>query len=557
MKWTICGFIAAALYILTISTTASAESPGEVKAYWIYFADKQGSEGSAWVDPHALERRRLRGSLGESGDYDKRVSAKYIEQVLAAGNVRLRGRSRWLNAISVEASEADLKSIEAFPFVTKTRPVARLERSSIDEQIGQVGTYSHKDVSERMADLDKDPEWLPTRFDPMLDSHRLDNSWYGPSLNQILMVNALESHFRGNHGQGVRITVLDGGFQLDHEAFNHLNVIAQYDFINDDDDPSYDPEQDVWGQPHHGTACMSVIGGYNPGNLIGLAHEADFILCKTEYVPTETAVEEDYWIRAVEWSEALGADVLSSSLSYKDWWVLADYDGITSACSRAATMAYEMGMVLCTSAGNEGPMPMTLGVPTDAEGVLSIGACQPDGDIARFSSRGPTADGRIKPDICAQGVRVACVSPHTWNEYAFWNGTSLSCPVAAGCMALIVHDHPDWTPAQVYEAARWTASQAERPNNNYGWGIVNVEEATHYPSVSGWVMGADGEGLGGVTVTLSGAGQTLETTTTDFGFYRFPNLQMGEVQVQALLPAGSSSPVTLTVPLDSEIDFSE
>ncbi|MBU1880717.1 S8 family serine peptidase, partial [bacterium] len=528
-------------------------------SYWIFFIDKQGSQsGATYIDPHALERRRLRGFLGQSGDFDLSVSQRYIQQVLAVDGVKYRGESRWLNAVSVDLTQAALTQIESLSCVENVQPITKIERASYEGQLGVVGHYEHQEVSQRLAELDNDPDWLPTRFDPNVDSHRLDNAWYGPSLNQNLMVNALEAHYRGNHGQGVRITVLDGGYQLDHEAFNHLNVIAQYDFINNDDDVSYDPVQDVHGQPNHGTACMSVIGGYNPGNLIGLAHEADFILCKTEHVPTETELEEDYWIRAVEWSEALGADVLSSSLSYQDWWALADYDGITSPTSRAATIAYELGMALCTSAGNEGPMPMTIGVPTEAEGVLSIGACQPNGEIARFSSRGPTADGRIKPDICAQGVRTACASPHSWNEYSFWNGTSLSCPVAAGCMALIIAEHPDWSPSEVYEAVRWTASHAERPDNVYGWGIVNVEEAIHYPSVSGWVMGKDGYGMDGITIRLEGAWQSLTTTTTDEGFYRFPNLRMGEVQVQAIYPDGiASSAVTLTVPLDCEIDFSE
>jgi subtilisin family serine protease len=356
----------------------------------------------------------------------------------------------------------------------------------------------------------------------------------------------------------VRIAVLDGGYALDHEAFQHLDVIAQYDFINNDDNPDYDPSQDVPGQPGHGTGCMSVIGGYLPGNLIGIAHEASFILCKTEHVPTETVVEEDNWVRALEWSEALGADVLSSSLSYKDWYTLADYDGVTPITSRAAQIAFELGMVLCTSAGNEGPGQMTLGAPTDAEGVLSIGALRPNGDLAGFSSRGPTSDGRIKPDVCAQGVRVAAVRPRTWNRYAFWNGTSLSCPVVAGCMALLLAEHPDWSPAKVYEAARETASRANRPDNDWGWGLIDLEEAIYYPSISGWILNADGRGLPGIELRLFGEVETLTVMTNEDGFYRFPNLEWGTVRLQVIWEDGTMSAYrTLEVPPSEGADFVE
>ncbi len=543
--------------LLSVSFQPSPAETTATRAYWVFFKDKPASNAQpVAIDSHARERRRLRGIRGVSGDFDLPVSPAYIEAVLSLPGVSLRGESRWFNAVSVDAREDALEKLKGLPFVKGIQPVAIADRSSFEDDIGMVGEYARREVNERLAEDFEPPQWNPTLPDPAAYDYKLNRAWYGPSWNQVVMVNAMEAHMRGNHGQGVRIAVLDGGFQLDHEAFAGLNVIAQYDFINNDDDTSYDPAQDIYSQPHHGTACMSVIGGYSPGNLIGLAHEAEFILCKTEYVPTETVAEEDYWVRALEWSESLGADVLSSSLSYKDWYVLSDYDGITPITSRAAQIAFELGMVLCTSAGNEGPEPMTLGAPTDAEGVLSIGALRPNGDLASFSSRGPTADGRIKPDICAQGVRTACVMPHTWNEYAFWSGTSLSCPVAAGCMALLVAEHPDWTPAQIYEAARQTASRAERPDNNYGWGCLNLEEAIHYPSVSGWVLDEEGRGIPNVKLQLFGEIQGLITHTTEDGFYRFSNLKEDEVRLQVIFSDGSRSDfVTLTVPPSREMDF--
>ncbi|RJP81438.1 MAG: hypothetical protein C4524_01755 [Candidatus Zixiibacteriota bacterium] len=549
--------LAVLLTALAISPGAASARPQENPAWWVYLRDRgpAGEEAPAVpVDDHARERRRARGSLGAAGDFDRPVHPGYREQVLALPGVRLRGESRWLNALSVDADSASAAALRRLPCVEAVRPVrslvpdARPSRDSME-------TFEGRSLNQRWSESLAAPDAIPDPY--VLDPYwRMDRSWYGPSLNQVRMVNALETHFRGNHGQGVRIVVLDGGFQLNHEAFQHMDVIAQYDFINDDYDPSFDPAQDTEGQAHHGTACGSVIAGYSPGNLVGLAHEAAFILGKTEDDAGETPVEEDYWVRAVEWAEALGADVLSSSLSYKDWYTLADYDGLTAPTSRAANLAHDLGMVLCTSAGNEGPEAMTLGVPADAEGVLAIGAVRWDGDLARFSSRGPTADGRLKPDVLAQGVRTCCVSPDTWNRYGFWNGTSLSCPVAAGCMALIVAEHPDWSPGQVYEAVRETASRNLRPDSDWGWGIINVEEAIHYPSVSGWALDENGRGVPGVEIRLQGPDGEQTVTTDEEGFYRFSNLEEDEVQVRAVWDDGEASEwVTLDLPGSEELDF--
>ncbi len=553
---TVC-LSAIVLLMLSASGVFSAETNVERKAYWIFLADRPATKNEvAYIDPHALERRLMRGTRGASGELDLPVEQQYKDAVTAIPGVALRGESRWFNALSVEADPEALDTIQRLNCVQGIQAVAVMDRTDYTDHIGAVGNYERRTVNQRLSETPDEPFWHPTQPDPAGPDYKLDRAWYGPSLNQVRMANALEAHFRGNHGAGVRIAVLDGGYQLNHEAFDALDVIAQYDFINNDDDSSWDPAQDVKGQPNHGTACMSVIGAYCPGNLIGLAHEASFILCKTEYVPTETIAEEDYWIRALEWAESLGADVLSSSLSYKDWYALSEYDGVTSMTSRAAMIAYELGMVLCTSAGNEGPKPMSLGVPTDSEGILSIGALRPNGDLARFSSRGPTADGRIKPDICAQGVRTACVTPHSWNRYSFWNGTSLSCPVAAGCCALILHDHPDWSPSEVYEAVRETGSHAERPDSDWGWGAINTEEAIHFPSVSGWVLDEDGRGLPGIKLKLFGEVHSFSTHTTDDGFYRFPNLQDSEVRIQVVWEDGSLSPfTTLTMMQSHDLDF--
>jgi hypothetical protein len=547
------------IIVFLSATSCLASTP----SWWVYLRDKDQASSykpqAASLDPHALQRRLVRGKLGAGGEFDLPVSASYKQQILRLSGVHLRGESRWLNALSINADSAVCRKIAALPFVLAVRPLGKLKSAAAPE-MASPETFAHRSVNDRQLEPIPPSESYPTQPDPAVTDPywRSDRAWYGPSLNQVRMVNALETHARGNHGAGVRLVVLDGGFQLNHEAFQGLDVIAQYDFINDDDYTGYDPKQDSEGQAHHGTACSSTIGGYSPGNLVGLAHEASFIFGKTEDDRGETPVEEDYFVRALEWAENLGAEVLSASLSYKDWYTLADYDGLTAPTSRACRLAYDLGMVLCTSAGNEGPEHMSLGVPADAEGLLAIGAVKYDGDLARFSSRGPTADGRIKPDVLAQGVRTCCVSPDTWDRYAFWNGTSLSCPIAAGCMVLILAEHPGWDPDQVTEAVRATASRADRPDPDWGWGIINVEEAIHYPSVSGWVTDRSGNGKAGVEVRLISGDQTLKVISGDNGFYRFSNLSWGEAQIKAAGEGKDSFPAqTLMVPPSQEVDLWE
>ncbi len=349
----------------------------------------------------------------------------------------------------------------------------------------------------------------------------------------------MEAHRQGITGRGVLMVVLDSGFELSHEAYTQLDLFAEYDFVADDDYTGCEPGERR-GQPNHGTGCLSVIAGYSPGNLIGLAHEATFILAKTEDTSREVIREEDNWVAAIEWAERLGARVLSSSLSYKDWYELYEYDGVTSIASRAGNRAQELGMVCATSTGNEGPQPMTLGAPCEAYGVLGIGAVDSTGAIARFSSRGPTADGRIKPDLVAMGVQTACIEPQSEHGYSRWNGTSLSTPVMGGVIALVRCAHPEWSAQETIQALRSTASRADRPDNTYGWGIPDVMAATRWPEGRFRFVDQDGDGVEGIRVWLESTGSndeedvriTIPVTTDATGYASIPNVPEGTWQVQ-------------------------
>jgi subtilisin family serine protease len=196
-------------------------------------------------------------------------------------------------------------------------------------------------------------------------------------------------------------------------------------------------------------------------------------------------VEEDNWISAVEWAESIGVDIISTSLGYLDFtppyqgYTWQDMDGQTAIITRGATMAVKRGIVVVNAAGNGGPNPFhnTLTAPADGDGVIAVGAVDASGNYASFSSVGPTVDGRIKPDVVARGVDVRVAGASRPNAYVLLDGTSFACPLVAGVAALILAEHPTWSPRQVLDALRQTASRASNPNNLLGWGIVNALDA--------------------------------------------------------------------------------
>jgi subtilisin family serine protease len=238
------------------------------------------------------------------------------------------------------------------------------------------------------------------------------------------------------------------------------------------------------GEGSHGTATLSVLGGFREGELIGPAFAATFLLAKTEDTESETKVEEDNWAAAAEWAEALGADVISSSLGYLEFdrgqpsYSFADMDGRTAIVTRAAELAAERGVVVVNSAGNSGfhPSHNTLGAPSDGAHVLAVAAVTATGQRASFSSVGPSADGRIKPDVAAQGqsVKVAGSRP---GEYRLANGTSFSCPLTAGAVALLLQARPELSADDVIAVVRGSARRAGAPDNLTGYGIVDATAA--------------------------------------------------------------------------------
>jgi len=211
---------------------------------------------------------------------------------------------------------------------------------------------------------------------------------------------------------------------------------------------------------------------------------------KTEDARSETPIEEDYWVAGLEWAENNGADIVSSSLGYLEFddgssHPYASLDGNTIITSRAANIASEMGVLVVNSMGNSGPAPKTINSPADSFGVLAVGAVNSFGMLASFSSRGPSADGRIKPDVVARGVSSYLATGRSTSSYGRANGTSFSAPLVAGVAALLLEANPEWTPTQLMDALRKTASKSAKPDNKFGYGIVNAVNAVAYiPTVT-------------------------------------------------------------------------
>jgi subtilisin family serine protease len=507
--------------LLLVFSFAQAAVAGTSVKQWVLFKDKGlspteltsnlDSLQSHWPSKSLLRRIKAGSSLTEQ---DLPVAARYIQAVAGAG-CKVCGESRWLNGVAVEANTEAIEQVRHLSFVALTRPVATVRRQSLPAE---------EDCEE---------------FTPSEPSPSVPLGAYGPSWRQSELAGVITAHNHGLSGRGVLIGMLDSGFQLDHRALAGLDLVGQYDFIFNDPDPSWDPKTDPKGQASHGSACLSVIAGYDPGILVGIAPEASFALGKTEFTGSETRVEEDWWVEGIEWLEMLGADVVSSSLTYRDWYKASDLDGETPLVSRAAERASELGMIVCISAGNEGPKPVTIGAPADAPMVLAIAAADSNGAITRFSSRGPSADGRIKPDLAAMGRKVVCISPLTYDRYARWNGTSLACPIVAGVAALVIQAHPDWSPDKVREALRQTADRAYMPDDSAGYGLVDCAAAIAYPALKGRVISLAGKSLPErLLIGATGDSTTVSIPVAADGFFQFDNLAGGDYSLS--LFAGDS-----------------
>ncbi len=378
---------------------------------------------------------------------------------------RIRVRSRWLHAVSADVPAATLRQLLQDRDLRRVQPLGRFKlrgaRPSAAPRIIAAGPGDTCGVT--------------PGDDPVL----------GPSAMPYRQLNLRPLTDQGVDATGVRIAILDTGFDTSDAAFSGITITAQHDFVFNDDVVQDEPGKDVAGAQFHGTATWSLFAGNVAGRLHGVARGASFLLAKTEDVRSETRVEEDNYVAALEWADSIGVDIVSSSLAYLVFdngfsYTPSQLNGDVAVTTVAADMAAQRGILVVTAAGNEGPGSRSIWTPADGDSVLAIGAEDSLGTIADFSSRGPTADGRIKPDFTAPGVAVCVVTGG--GHVQRLDGTSFATPLIAASAALVKQMHPSLLPMELRAAFRSTASKRAAPDTIYGWGRPNVAASAVFPS---------------------------------------------------------------------------
>jgi serine protease AprX len=442
-----CFFFTVLIFSFLGSGPLQAQSSGFLQTteatenVWVFFTDKDGVafDPYSFFHPKAIERRLRHGQeLYDPIDFP--IREDYLVAVGALVD-SLDGISRWFNAVSVYAKPAQLALVEALPFVDHIEPMAlNMIPASNARGESQVAELNSKQLELVLA-----------------HTAHLKGRWF---------------HENGYDGRGVRIAIFDAGFPgVDgHPVFRHIlsenRIVATRDFVRN--------QQNVFHKNSHGTSVLSVIGGMIDSIPMGLATGAEFLLARTE-TWTEFFSEEKNWLEAMEWADRHGADIINSSLGYTHHrYFPEDMDGKSSLVARAAAIAFRKGILVVNSAGNERTTDSwkIIGTPADASEVLSVGALEfPSMLRAAYSSRGPTADGRLKPNVSALGTVYAAAR----TGFAQTEGTSFSGPLVAGFAACLWQMFPDWTNQQVFDAMQQSATLFPYFDYSHGYGIPQAD----------------------------------------------------------------------------------
>ncbi|MBV1923796.1 MAG: S8 family serine peptidase [Flavobacteriaceae bacterium] len=435
-------------YVLLIMCLIASSTFAQQDA-WVFFADKENVAESianpiSILTQESIDRKAMHGIAIDERDVP--VNESYITDIKNSTGITVYSKSKWMNCVYVRGSQSNIESLLGLPFVTSVE-------------------YADKSLN-FFPDINRTED----KFEIENSSSRIDYN-YGAAANQIEMLKGDFLHEQDFTGEGMIVGVLDAGFA---NMVNDGRLLGTYDFEQ--------RSTNVDGTSTHGTKTTSDIGGFLDGDFVGTAPEASFYLFVTEYGPTETPTEEAWWVEALERSDSLGVDVINTSLSYRGYdndnytHTYEDLDGQTTFAARGGNIAFEKGMIMVNSAGNGGNSGFpTVGTPADAIGVFTIGAVTPSGNYASFSSKGPTVDGRVKPDVMAQGQDAAIIGTNGNVDYA--NGTSFSSPILAGAITCLWQARPEVRNDQIMQIVRESSHLYNNPTNEMGYGIPNFEDA--------------------------------------------------------------------------------
>ena len=437
---------------------------GQDSRYAVRFTDKDTAtnpysleEPGAFLSDKALERRQKQGIAVDLTDLP--LAPRYIDSVKPLIH-HIQNRSKWLNLLVVEAPDSIVPQLTRKEFV---RSVQRIAPATAKDGSTPLLSTQQADSSDKKS-----------------QSTRIDSSLYGYTWGQIEMLNGHRLHQSGYQGKGMTIAVMDAGFSNVDKlpAFDSLWMNDQILDVKDFEDH----DGQVFDTHQHGTMVLSVIAANLPQKYVGTAPQANFMLFRTEVTRSEFISEEYNWVAAAEYADSAGAHIINSSLGYSTFDSTAqnhtyqDMDGNTTPITRAADLAASKGMLVVSSAGNLGNDPWHyISAPADADSIITVGAVDQNLHHASFSSVGPTYDGRIKPEVAAQGVATVVLTPDS--SLVPGNGTSFSAPIISGLTACLWQKYPDDTNMQLRHRLLNNSSQSGNPDSLIGYGIPNFSMA--------------------------------------------------------------------------------
>ncbi len=413
-----------------------------------------------FLSQKSLERRQRQGVAIDSTDLP--VCRAYIKLFDVRGT-KIVGTSKWQNTVLVQSNDSLLLDKLSQQDIVRHAKCVFVAPDSIEEP-DDIRWNVHEDFN----------RWDSVKNDP-----------YGMARGQIEMLNGTKLHELDYTGRGMTIAVIDGGFQNYDRipAFKETHIVGTRNFVPTRIDKVLQVcERGPFHAIDHGTKVLSALAANAPEVHIGTAPDADYWLLRSEANQIEQPIEEDLWAMAVETADSVGADIISSSLGYYAYdegrgnYRLQDLNGHTAFISREASMLAGKGIVLCNSAGNSGMGQWKkIGVPADAPDIITVGAIDRDKRLASFSSIGPSQDGRIKPDIMAQGAPAALISGRGTLVHDM--GTSFSTPIVSGLVACLWQALPNKNAREIIQLVRESASQYNEPTNIFGYGIPDFWKA--------------------------------------------------------------------------------